>query len=93
MPKLICTKCQTELKPSCNGVLVVEMADFGPYKTWAADAWKCPGCGVEVIAGFSEQPIRQDHYKDDFPEWLEHEKSISPRTVYDYERPQEQETP
>ena len=87
MPKLVCTKCETELRPSHNGTLVIETASFGPYKVWASDCWKCPGCGFEVAAGFSDQPIRQDHYCADFPKWLEHEKSIASRIVYDNEKP------
>lgn len=88
MTKLVCTKCQTEFKPSHNGTLVIETASFGPYKVWAADTWTCPGCGVEVVSGFSEQPIRQDHYAKDFPAWLEHEIMVSDYVVYDHEHPQ-----
>jgi len=88
MPKLVCTTCQTELKPSHNGTLVIEMASFGPYKVWYADCWKCPGCGYEVSAGFAEQPLRQDHYAADFPEWLETTKAHNDHIVYDFEEPQ-----
>jgi predicted RNA-binding Zn-ribbon protein involved in translation (DUF1610 family) len=89
MAKLVCTECQTELKPSHNGTLVIETASFGPYKVWAADTWKCPGCGVEIVAGFSDEPIRQDHYAKDFAAWLTNEISISSQVVYDHGRPQE----
>lgn len=87
MSKMVCVKCQTELKPETNGVLLIEMAYFGPYKVWYADAWKCPGCGAEVIEGFANHPLRQDHYAKDFPAWLENEKKIAVRVIYDYERP------
>jgi hypothetical protein len=36
------------------------MADFGPYKLWTADLWKCPRCGVEIISGYSQRGI-EDH--------------------------------
>ena len=89
MAKLVCTKCETELRPSKNGVLVIETASFGPYKVWNADAWKCPGCGFEIVAGFAEQPLRQDHYSADFPAWLEHEIETAERVVYDNEKSKE----
>lgn len=87
MPKLVCVKCQTELKPLINGITLIEMAEFGPYKVWAADTWKCPGCGTEIVSGFSHQPLRQDHWEGDFLEWLEGVKKRAPAVVYDYERP------
>jgi hypothetical protein len=88
MPKLVCTTCKTELRPSHNGTLVIEMASFGPYKVWNSDTWKCPGCGVEIVAGFANNPLRQDHYSDDFPEWLEKVKRQADEIVYDFESPQ-----
>ena len=86
MTKLVCVKCQTEFKPSHNGTLVIETASFGPYKVWNADTWKCPGCGSEVVAGFGE-PMREDHYRPDFPEWLEKEKVAASQIIYDNEYP------
>lgn len=87
MPKLVCVKCQCELKPETNGTTVVEMASFGPYKVWDSDTWKCPGCGVEIVSGFSSKPIREDHYAEDFSAWLEKFVVASCRVEYDYERP------
>lgn len=87
MSKMVCVRCQTELRPETNGTIVVEMASFGPYKVWSADTWKCPGCDNETVAGFGDEPIRQDHYADDFKEWLDTLIKKSRRVVYDYERP------
>lgn len=87
MTKLVCVTCQCELKPETNETLVIETASFGPYKVWNADTWKCPGCGVEIVAGFPEQPIRQDHYKADFKPWLDHACSVAERVEYDHEHP------
>lgn len=87
MSKMVCVKCHCELRAETNGTLVVETASFGPYKVWNADTWKCPGCGIEIVAGFPEYPIRQDHYKPDFPAWLEHAISVAERVEYDNEKP------
>jgi hypothetical protein len=92
MPKLVCSQCETELKPYHNGTLVIETADFGepkpsPYKVWQADTWKCPGCGIEIVAGFGTNPLRQDHYVKDFPEWLDRQLAEADQIVYDHERP------
>lgn len=88
MPKLVCVACQTELKPETNGTLVIETATYGPYKVWDADTWKCPGCGVEIVAGFPDLPLRQDHFKPDFGAWLNRVIANSERVEYDHERPQ-----
>jgi len=87
MTKLVCVKCQCELVPETNGTTVVEMASFGPYKVWDADTLKCPGCGVEIVAGFGDAPLRADHYAKDFSEWLYNLKEKACRVEYDYERP------
>ncbi len=89
--KIICIHCQTELRKSNLGTLVIETADMGepdpsPYKVWSADTFQCPGCGIEVVADFGT-PLREDHWKKDFPAWLETRKAASSQIVYDYERP------
>lgn len=83
----VCVKCETEMRPETNDTTVVEMAWFGPYKVWLADVWKCPGCGVEIVAGFGARPVREDHYADDFARWLDEFLSTSRRIVNDFERP------
>lgn len=92
MPKLVCVKCECEYKVELNGVGVVETASFGPYRLWNADLWKCPGCGAEVVAGFSGQGIEPmiEHYEPGFKELLERMKEDWPRVVYDNERPKAQ---
>jgi len=61
----VCVKCQVEMRPEKNGVGVLDMANFGPYKIWEADKWRCPECGYEVIAGFGKEAIAE-HYQDSF---------------------------
>lgn len=93
MSKIICTQCKTEFHTHESGVFVIEMASFGPYKVWSAYLMKCRGCGTEIVAGFGQNPLREDHYKPDFPAWLDNlianckEHNVS--VIYDYERPQE----
>jgi hypothetical protein len=78
-PFYVCAKCEnehvpsglgSEMKPERNGVYVIEMADFGPYKIWMADLWICPKCGHKVIAGFGVTCI-VEHYQPNFAGWLE----------------------
>ncbi len=66
MPKMVCSQCQLELQPQKTGVILIEMADFGEYKIWSADLWRCPDCGMGIVAGFADEPIRI-HHEDDFP--------------------------
>ncbi len=89
MPKIVCVKCQCELRPETNETTVIEMAQFGVYKVWNADTLKCPGCGIEVVSGFGDHPVREDHYAPDFISWLRERVRVARRIVYDYEKPQE----
>ena len=87
MTKIICVKCQCELRPSTNGTVVVEMAKFGPYKMWEADALKCLGCGIEVVAGFADHAFAE-HYEKGFDHTLTALEEHGRRLVYDFEHPQ-----
>lgn len=84
---VVCARCRTALKVETQGVLVVEMASFGPYKVWNADLYKYPGCGYEVVTGFGAMPIRSDHYTAGFAEWLAKAKAEAPAVIYCYEHP------
>lgn len=58
--KVICTLCNRSL--TCErAVDVVEYADFGPYKLWRADVYKCPGCDVTVVTAFGERAYAEHH--------------------------------
>jgi len=70
MPMMVCVKCQVKLKPEKNSVHGVETFGRGsdePYKLWMADLWKCPECGIEVIAGFGAHNYAE-HYQPNFAE-------------------------
>ncbi len=69
MPKLVCVKCQCELRPETNDTTVIETAKFGPYKIWDADTWKCPGCGIEVVALFNFAADHQFDFNDAVTAW------------------------
>jgi hypothetical protein len=62
MPRVVCTACGRRLRLIRVGVKCVEDDDAGrPYKLWYADLWRCPECGVEVLAGFGTRPVSERH--------------------------------
>ena len=75
----VCAKCRIELRPKTNDIVAIEMADFGPYKIWAADLWGCPECGAEVILGFANHRMAE-HYEPKFATVLQ-EAERNPLTV------------
>lgn len=87
MPKLVCGKCQVELKPFKNGIVVAEMFQRNTkiYKLWNADLWECPKCDHTIVAGFSQKPFAE-HFEKDCEEIVQKLKSEQGRTViYDKE--------
>jgi hypothetical protein len=70
MPKLICVTHQRELVPAENGVNVIELANFGPFRIWQTDQWSCPhlGCPVQIAPEAGARPI--EHYQAGFRERL-----------------------
>lgn len=80
-PYYVCAMCNklyepkgTEMRPKKNGVYVIEMAEFGPYKVWLSDLWECPKCGHQVIAGFGIEPVAE-HFEEKFAKALETAKA------------------
>ena len=75
--KPICAKCKVFFRPETNGVAFEEGApksgaphcngkpanpdDWGPYKLWMGDLWKCRGCGAEIIVGTGQKPVAMRH--------------------------------
>lgn len=88
MPKNICLACQTEYKPATNGVVVIETAlmdkERRPYKIWNADLYKCPDCNHEIVSGFANKPMREDHYAEDFADWLAQTIAAAPAVYWVY---------
>ena len=51
----ICVPCRVIYRPEKNSV-VVNDPDCPPYPStfWMADRLECPGCGHQIISGFSQ---------------------------------------
>lgn len=75
----VCTKCQIELRPHKNGVIVVAMATFGPSEFYSADEWYCPLCGWKGIFGFGS--VLASHCEPDFEDKLAKEEKKG-RVIY-----------
>jgi hypothetical protein len=71
MPKILCPECQVEFRLETNGVKVKETFQAGQqvYRIWDADLWRCPRCGIQVVAGFGNRPLAE-HFEDNFKEVL-----------------------
>lgn len=72
----ICVPCQRYFRAEKNGFVVAEMIPvdegrvlWSGYAIWAADMWRCEGCGAEILSGFGQQPISR-HFDDDFVEQM-----------------------
>jgi hypothetical protein len=63
--RLVCQKCQIELRPKRNGVAAEAMTVDGPYQLFVADLMACSGCGLEVVAGFGSRPI-VEHFQAEY---------------------------
>ncbi len=61
----VCVKCNLEMRPERNGVGLLVMASFGPYRLYDSDKHKCPECGVEIVAGLGANAI-SEHFKENF---------------------------
>lgn len=67
-----CPKCQLKLRPKKTGVALEAMSTWGSYQLWMADLWHCPGCGLEIAAGFGsagQQPVAE-HWQPDYEDKL-----------------------
>ncbi len=54
----ICTQCRTEMNCDKNGV----GADFGNGHVYASDRFKCPICGLAILAT-NPNPIQDPKYQ------------------------------
>lgn len=61
MPKLVCIKCKCLFKIEKNGISAIETVRGKPYEMSDADKWKCPKCGIEILAGFGAAPWIKAH--------------------------------
>jgi len=86
MPRPVCVKCEVELRPEENGVVVAEMFQQNKEvaKLWYADLFKCPICGIEVIYGFGNAAFKH-HFDEDFNATLEELKKNGKHIIYNKE--------
>ncbi len=68
--KPVCVACSRELRPEKNGIGILDMVRGKGYELWDADKWKCPACGIEVIGGFGQGPVRS-HFEDRFAQLVD----------------------
>ena len=86
--KSICARCEIELKPELNGVVVAEMfhEDTAVYRLWLADLYKCPGCGIEIVQGFGSK-VLMEHFEGDIDARLDSLQSSGRRIIFDNQAP------
>ena len=48
----VCVPCERNYRCELNGILV----RLGPDAITAADLYKCPGCGHQIVKGFAREP-------------------------------------
>jgi hypothetical protein len=65
----VCTLCSLQYKVEKQGVYVIEMASFGPYKIWMADLKECPKCHHRIVTGFGHNAL-SEHYQEGFTQTL-----------------------
>lgn len=88
MPKMICVKCEVELQPKKNGVIVRELMDNNTktYRLWNADLLECPFCDTQIVAGFPRCPF-MEHFDGDIEAKLEELRTKGKVIIRDNEVP------
>ena len=86
MPKMVCVKCEVELKPRTNGVLIQEMFQNNTktYKLWMADLWQCPKCLTQIVAGFANHPL-MEHFQGDIESEVQRRRDLGYTIIKDNE--------
>lgn len=64
MPRPVCVSCNQEYRVASNDAVAEEVADFGSYRLWLVDLWRCPCCGHEILSGFGNKPYAEHWQKD-----------------------------
>jgi hypothetical protein len=62
---MICVKCEIDLVPHINGIVIIDMA-YDPPEPQAvinSDMWTCPVCGFFVLAGMGQKQYDEEAIK------------------------------
>ena len=68
MPTIVCVSCRVFFKVEKNGVAFEEGFGDGrgqPYKLWLSDRYKCPSCGMTILAGLGREPVAE-HFMSNY---------------------------
>jgi hypothetical protein len=73
MAGLVCVACKKFFRVKKQGISIEEgmplggeaAGMWGSYKLWSADLFECPGCHVQIVAGFGQRPIAE-HFQTDY---------------------------
>ena len=61
MPPYICADCGRKLEMSQTGVVALELTEGGrPYQIYRYDAWECPECHIQILAGHGRAVGKHD---------------------------------
>ena len=75
MPRPVCVNCRREMRCSKTG-RVLEMVSAGrPYQLWSVDEFKCPTCGMRVLAGYGRAPMAEGFDEDRYATMKEYEET------------------
>lgn len=65
----VCVKCEIEMRPKKNAVMLEVMTDERPYQVYSADLWECVECHAEVVVGVARNP-RLEWWEDGYQQKL-----------------------
>lgn len=73
MPRPVCVTCQREMRCNKNGRILEMISGGEPYQLWSGDEYKCPTCGLAVIARYGSNPIVEAFDWDGYQRYLNYE--------------------
>ena len=70
---MICTVCCTWMEVKRFGIRVLETDGPAqePLNLWAADLYRCPACGLEIIGSMGQSPMAEAPFSDDIRCYVE----------------------
>ena len=91
---MVCVGCKVELVIEKTGAECLDMFNIPPqpYQLWCADAYRCPGCGATILAGFANMPYSRN-FEPSFYNFLESAKKAGQWFVRCFERVGDKDKP